>query len=93
MEGCPISMVSSTNCWWVFLSPPVVPLKPMMELLSLRDEIDLPKPSSMIINKKGDKGSPCIMTLEGLMIPEGTPFTRIEKKTEETRFITQLAQF
>ena len=79
MELCLISMVSTANCWWVYLSAPVVTLKPLMELLSLRAKIDLPKPSAMRINKNGNKGSPFLMPLEGLMILEGYPFARIEK--------------
>ena len=49
----------------------------------------LPRPSTMSIKRKGDRGSPCLMPHEELKGFEGDPLTKIEKKAKETIFITQ----
>jgi len=54
---------------------------------------DLPKPSVMRRNRKGDKGSPCLIPREGLKGPEGTPLTRIDKNALETRLSIQAIHF
>ena len=38
----------------------------------------LPKQSAMIVNRIGDKGSPCLKPLEGLKKAEEHPLTKIE---------------
>lgn len=53
-------------------------------------KIDLPNPSAKIIKRKGERVSPCLMPLEGLMIEVGDPLSRIEKKAPETRAMIQL---
>jgi hypothetical protein len=40
----------------------------------------------MIIKRKGDRGSPCLIPLVGEKGQEGTPLIRIEKKVEQVRF-------
>jgi hypothetical protein len=49
-------------------------------------------PSSMITNKKGERGSSCRIPLEGVKFLYGTPLTRMENKDEEVALITQLTQ-
>ena len=66
----------------------MVTLNPLMVLLSLSDAIELPNPSAMRIKGNSDRGSPYLRTLEVFINPEGTPLTKIEKKSEETKFIT-----
>jgi len=46
----------------------------------------------MSTKRKGERGSPCRMPLEGWKGREGMPFTKMEKKVEETRFMTHLTQ-
>lgn len=53
-------------------------------------KIDLPNLSAKIIRRKGERGSPCLMPLEGLMIKVGDPLSRIEKKAPETRVMMQV---
>ena len=40
-------------------------------------------PSAISINKKGERGSPCLIPLEGRNVGEVDPLIRIEKKEEE----------
>ena len=86
-EGYPISIVSSTNCWWEWLAPSGVPHKPLIELASFSVEIDHPRSSAIRINRKGDRGSPWRIPRVGVMMPEGTPLTKIERKADEIKFI------
>jgi hypothetical protein len=46
----------------------------------------------MIIKRKGERGSPCLIPLEGEKGLEGTPLTRREKKAEEVKFKIQSTQ-
>jgi hypothetical protein len=46
----------------------------------------------MMTKRKGERGSPWRMPREGEKVLEGTPFTRIEKKTVEVRFSIQFIQ-
>jgi hypothetical protein len=48
--------------------------------------IYLPRPSAISKNKKGERGSPCLMPPEGEKGLDGIPFTRMEKKVEEAIF-------
>jgi len=64
--------------------------RPVRSLLSIVAWIDLLRPSTIIMNRKGDRGSPCLIPLEGEKGFEGTPLMRREKKTEEVRFIIQV---
>ena len=49
-------------------------------------------PSAIIIKRKGERGSPYQIPLEGDKGREGTPLTRREKKTEEVKFKIQSTQ-
>jgi hypothetical protein len=40
-------------------------------------------------NRKGERGLPCLIPLEGERVWEGTPLTRIEKNVEDMRFVVQ----
>ena len=50
---------------------------------------DLPSPSAIMMKRKGDRGSPCLIPLDGLKGCKGPPFSRIEKKALETSSIIQ----
>jgi len=52
----------------------------------------LPRRSAMRTNRKGERGSPYLMPLEGEKCLDGTPFTRMEKNVEEIRLRIQLTQ-
>ena len=58
--------------------------RPFRVWLLVATEMYLLRPSTIGINKKGDKGSPCQIPLEGLNVGEGVPLINIEKKDEET---------
>lgn len=61
-----------------------------MRLLAEAAEIALPNPSAKIIKRKGERGSACLMPLEGLMIKVGDPLSQIEKKALKTRAMIQV---
>jgi len=61
-------------------------------LVSITAWIDLLRPSAKIMKRKGERGSPCLIPLEGEKGFKGTPLTRIEKKVMEVRFIIQATQ-
>ena len=46
----------------------------------------------MKIKGKGERGSPCLIPLEGVKVDEGEPLTRTEKKGVEIRERIQLVQ-
>lgn len=46
----------------------------------------------MRMNRKGERGSPCLIPLEGENVPVGDPLRRIEKKVEETKDKIHLIQ-
>jgi hypothetical protein len=43
------------------------------------------KPSSMMIKRKGDRGSPCLILQEGEKGWEGTPLIKIENNAKDAR--------
>jgi hypothetical protein len=47
----------------------------------------------MMMKRKGDRGSPCLIPLVGEKGFEGTPLMSSEKKAEEVRFKIQVTQF
>ena len=53
------------------------------ELIAL--VIDLLSPSAIRMNMKWERGSPCLMHLEGLKVCVGDLFRRMENKEEEMR--------
>ena len=82
-------MLSSTNCWCVMTGDSwrEIPLICWVwrEFFTRR-----PSPSTINTKRKGERGSPWRMPLEGWKGREGMPFTKMKKKVEETRFITHL---
>jgi len=67
--------------------------KPVKRLFSRAAWMDRLSPSAMMMKRKGDRGSPCIIPLEGEKGFEGTPLMRREKKVEEVKFKIQVTQF
>ena len=67
--------------------------KPVKRLFSRAVWMDRLSPSAMMMKRKGDRGSPCLIPLEGEKGLEGTPLMRREKKAEEVRFKIQVTQF
>jgi hypothetical protein len=90
--GLPIRRVSSTN--WLCEIGGEMPWRgsPDSCLDLIAAWIDLLRPSAKIMKRKGERGSPCLIPLEGEKGFEGTPLTRIEKKAVEVRFIIQVTQ-
>lgn len=63
------------------------------ELIHLdRLDRDLPRPSAMITKRKGDKGSPFRIPLDGKNGFKGPPFSMTEKNSPETNSIIQFIQ-
>ena len=50
------------------------------------------RPFAMIMKRKGESGSPCLMPLVGEKGLEGTPLIRMENKADEVRLIIQEIQ-
>jgi hypothetical protein len=46
-------------------------------------------PCRGIIKRKGERGSPYLIPMEGVKVLKITLFTRMEKKTKEVRIMTQ----
>lgn len=59
--------------------------RPLREKELIALVIYLLSPLAIRMNKKGERGSPCLMPLEGLKVGVGEPFKRMEKKEEEMR--------
>ena len=66
--------------------------RPIRRLFSRAAWIVLLSPSAMMMKRKGDRGSPCLIPLEGEKGFEGTPLMSSEKKAEEVRFRIQVTQ-
>jgi hypothetical protein len=66
--------------------------KPVRRLLSIAAWMEQPRPSAIMMKRKGERGSPCLIPLEGEKGQEGTPLIRMEKKAEEVRFRIQFTQ-
>jgi len=62
--------------------------------LGLREAIlrELVRTSIHNINMYGDKGSPCLIPLDGLMRPDGSPLISREYETEDIHSITHFTQ-
>ena len=47
--------------------------------------MDLLSPSAIKMNRNGERerGSPCLIPLDGLKVEDGVPFSRMEKKEEK----------
>jgi len=48
------------------------------------------RPSAKMMKRKGERGSPCLIPLEGEKGLEGTPLISKEKKAKEVRFRIQV---
>lgn len=51
-----------------------------------------PKPSAVNTERKGERGSPCLIPRYGWKGEEEIPLIKIEKKEEEMRLMTQRVQ-
>jgi hypothetical protein len=50
----------------------------------------LPSSSAIRVKRKGERGSPCLIPIEGEKVEEGDPLIKMEKKAEEVRDTIQL---
>ena len=53
---------------------------------------NLPSPLVAMMKRKGERGSPYLIPLEEFKGVEWEPLKKIEKKADETMFMTQLVQ-
>ena len=90
--GLPIKRVSSTNWLCEIGGEMSCRGNPARQVFSIAAWMDRLSPSAMIMNRKGDRGSPCLIPLEGEKGLEGTPYARIEKKAKEVRFKIKATQ-
>jgi hypothetical protein len=90
--GLPIRRVSSTN--WLCEMGGEIPCKgrPVRSLFSIAAWMDLLRPSARIMNRNRERGSLCLIPLEGEKGFDETPLMRREKKAEEVRFIIHFTQ-
>ena len=92
IDGCPINILSSTNCWWVWTFAMGCTLRAWTPYSAWVALMNLTMPSAIIMKRKGDRGYPCLIPLEGLMRPTETPLIRIENNVVETSFIIHFIQ-
>jgi len=90
--GLPIKRVSSTNSLCEIGGEIPCKGRPVRRLFSTVAWVERPRPSAKMMKRKGERGSPCLIPLEGEKGREGTLLMRSEKKYEEVRFIIQLTQ-
>lgn len=86
----PKSIMSSMNLWWVWVSSIWCKRSPWSYPSMVASLRLLPRPLTPRMKRKGERGSPCLMPWEGLKGVVGDPFTRIEEKEDEIRFIIKL---
>jgi hypothetical protein len=67
-------------------------VRPKRELSPMDVLIVRLSPSSIRMKRKGERGSPCFIPLEGEKGFEGTPLMRMENKVEEVRLKIQETQ-
>ena len=91
-EGFPISMVSSTNYWWVCLSIPLWIFKPRISPLDNWPWINKLIPSIVMRNMKGERVSSWLMPWVGFKVRVGEPFRKIEKNIDDTMFMIHSIQ-
>lgn len=72
-------MVSSTDSKWEMEGPSLPSIKPSKKDYSSILNINTLKVSATRVNKKGDKGSPCLILWEELKKPFDVPFIITEK--------------
>lgn len=87
--GRPIRRVSSTNWMWVRGYEEGVIWRPYKSPSSWDLLIYIPSPSTRIMNRNGDRGSPCLIPLEALKVGDGDPLTNIANKYEDISAYTQ----
>ena len=62
----------------------------MREPLAIVALIEWLRPSSIRMKRKGERGSPYLIPLDGEKGCDGTPLIRMEKKAEKVRVVIQL---
>jgi hypothetical protein len=82
---------SAKRRWWIALTLLAI-RRPLMEPFLSSLNISLEKTSTPNMNKKGDRGSPCLNPLSGAKFPKGLPFKIIEKEVEEMHSLIQESQ-
>jgi hypothetical protein len=84
--GLPIRRVLSTN--WLCEIGGKMPCKGRLvrSLFSIVAWMDILRPSTIIMNRNGERGSPFLIPLVGEKGLDGTPLMRKEKMAEEVRF-------
>lgn len=81
--GSSIRVVSSTNWVWERGGFMLCIDRPLREELFTTVFIDLLSPSTIRMNKNGERGSPYLIPLDGLKVGDREPFSTMEKKEEE----------
>ena len=66
--------------------------KPFKRFSAIAAWMERPRPSAMMMKRKGERGSPCLIPLEGEKVLEGIPLTKMEKKAEEVKFMIHVTQ-
>lgn len=84
---------SSTNIRWFTAIGFLQILTPLVSLESKRFVKDLDKNSMDQMNKMGDKGSPCLTPLWGMMCPKGPPLRLKVKEEQTTQALIKRHQF
>ena len=54
---------------------------------------DRPNPSTMSMNKKWERGYPCLIPIEEWKVGDGDTFTKMEKKEEEVKSMFKFTHF
>jgi len=87
-----ISNVSSKNCWLVVACPSLWSFNPFHFPSATTALIQCPNFFSIRINRKGGKGSPFLIPLEGEKVREGEPSIIIEKNDNKVKDIIHWIQ-
>ena len=66
--------------------------RPVRRLFSIAAWMERLRPSARMMKRKGERGYPYLIPLEGEKGHEGTPLMRREKNAKEVRFIIQVTQ-
>ena len=81
--GSPILVVSSTNWVWERGGFIVWTDRHLREVVLTTEFMDMLSPFAIKMNRNRERGSPCLIPLDGLKVDDGVPFSRMEKKEEE----------
>lgn len=90
--GSPIRVVSSKNWVWERGGFILWIDRPLWEVLLTTECMDLLIPSTIKMNRNGERGSPCLMPLDGLKVEDGIPLRKIKKKEEDMREVIHWIQ-